>query len=417
MLGMAGMAGLTFANSPPPVVGRAKTRVVVIGGGPGGASVAKYLSQASSDFEITLVTGGRENISCYHSNFYLGGMLDYRNLQHDYGQLKARHGIKVVPVIAKRIDVDRGLVRLQSGEKLPYDRLVVAPGIDFRWDALEGYDSKTAEIMPHAWQGGPQLKILRKQLQAMPDGGLFLLSVPIEPYRCPPAPYERASLVANYFTKHKPKSKILVLDAKSGFPRQSVFMEAWTRRYGTMVEWLPADFIGTVRAVNSSSRRVITEEETFRPEVANIIPPQQAGLIARQAGLADSSGWCPVNPATMESTLIPGIYLIGDAVMLERMPKTATAANSQARLCAMAILKALGAGRMTESRFVNLCWSLLGPDEAIRMGGEYRLQNGKLTLSRRLHQEQMDQREKMAAESRDWYMDFSKEVFITAPNS
>jgi sulfide dehydrogenase [flavocytochrome c] flavoprotein chain len=373
---LAGAAGIVALARPAIAQGRA--RAIVIGGGPGGATVAKYLAQTAPSLAVTLVEANPRYRTCFFSNLYLAGLRSFDSLAYGYDALHAAHGIDVVHDSAVAIDAGAKAVRLAGGGVLPYDRLIVAPGIDFRYDAIEGYGEAAAKRMPHAWRGGEQAQILRAQLAAMPDGGLFVMVAPPDPFRCPPGPYERVSLIADYFRRAKPRAKILVLDAKSKFSKQALFQDAWNQRYPGMVEWLPVDFTGGVKAVAADRCAVMTADETFEAAVANVIPPQTAGRIALDSGLADDSGWCPVDPETLESRLQPGIHLVGDAINPGEMPKSAFAANSQAKVCAMAVAAALTGSRRFEPRFFNTCWSFLSPDDAVRIGASYGVVDGKI---------------------------------------
>ena len=296
---LAGAACLT-ALVPRVARGQAKSRVVVIGGGIGGATVARYLAASAGTIEVTLVEPKLRYATCFFSSLYLAGMRSFESLTHGYERLAQRYGINVIHDTAVTIDPVAKTVALKGGGKLPYDRLVLAPGIAFKFGTVEGYDQAATEIMPHAWNAGPQTELLRRQLESMEDGGVFLIVSPPNPFRCPPGPYERASLVAYYFKQFKPKSKILILDAKDSFFEQDLFQDAWVRHYPGMIEWLPGQFTGGVKSVNVKDLSVKTEAETFKAAVVNFIPPQTAGELAQQAGLADQSGWCPVEPTTFE---------------------------------------------------------------------------------------------------------------------
>jgi sulfide dehydrogenase [flavocytochrome c] flavoprotein chain len=305
-------------------------------------------------------------------------------------------------------------VRLASSGKLEYDRLVVAPGIAFRWDAIAGYDEAASEILPHAWRGGAQMRLLRQQLEAMEDGGLFLLSIPPDPIRCPPGPYERVSLVACYFAREKPKSKILVLDSKNSFPKQELFQDAWNRLYPGMVEWLPLEFHGGVTSVDAGARIVTIASDKFKCAVANVIPPQSAGSIALRTGLADEKGWCPVDPATLESKLVPTIHVVGDAIIPGEMPKSAFAASSQAKVCAMAVAALLQGRDPFEPRFFNTCWSFLAPDDAVKIGASYRAVDGKIKAVEKFISkvgESAETRHRAARQAEAWYAAITADAF------
>ncbi|TIX04255.1 MAG: NAD(P)/FAD-dependent oxidoreductase, partial [Mesorhizobium sp.] len=245
---LTGAALLTALNQPK-ARGQAKARVVVIGGGIGGATVAKYLAASATAIEVTLVEPRQSYATCFFSNLYLAGLRPFESLNHGYEALAKQYGITVIHESAAAIHPAAKTVALNNGSKLSYDRLVVAPGIAFRDRALEGYDEAAMEIIPHAWNAGQQTRLLRQQLESMEDGGLFVLVAPPNPFRCPPAPYERASLVASYFQRRKPKAKILILDAKDSFNAQDLFQDAWNRHYPGMIEWLPAQFTGGVTAI------------------------------------------------------------------------------------------------------------------------------------------------------------------------
>jgi NADPH-dependent 2,4-dienoyl-CoA reductase/sulfur reductase-like enzyme len=409
---LAGAAGL--AAVARPAVARAKARVAVIGGGAGGATVAKYLARAAPDIQVTLVEANPSYRTCFFSNLYLAGLRSSESLAHGYESLRRSYGVEVVHDSAVAADSAARTVRLGSGATLPYDRLVVAPGIDFRYEAIEGYSESAAKLMPHAWRGGDQAWLLQQQLEAMPDGGLFVLVAPPDPFRCPPGPYERVSLIADYFRRKKPRSKILVLDAKNSFSKQELFQEAWGRYYPGMVEWLPVDFTGGVKAVAPDGRAVMTADETFAAAVANVIPPQTAGRIALDSGLADQSGWCPVDPATLESRLQPGIHVVGDAIIPGDMPKSAFAANSQAKVCAMAVAAALAGLPRFEPRFFNTCWSFLAADDAVRIGASYRVADGKIAASQKFISkvgESVDVRAATARQAVAWYAAITADMF------
>ena len=346
--------------------------MVVIGGGAGGATCARYLAKDSGGaLAVTLVEQQQHYTTCFYSNLYLAGWRDLESLAHGYGGLQSI-GVQLVPTRAAAVDPAAKTVRLETGETLAYDKLVVAPGIDLRYNAIVGYSEGAAEIMPHSWKAGAQTALLRKQLVAMPDGGLFVIVAPPEPYRCPPAPYERASVVASYLMQAKPRSKILILDAKDSFTKQALFEEAWNTRYKGRVESVPGALGGKVSAVDVRAMTVTTTlGDVHRADVANVVPAQDAGCIAHQAGLTDDTGWCPVVPANMASRRQPDIHVLGDAAIASAMPKSAFAANSQAKVVAMAIRSQLTSSRAFPARYRNTCWSSLAPDDAVKIGASY----------------------------------------------
>src|SRR5947209_178364 len=280
--------------------------------------------------------------------------------------------------MASAVDAQARSVTLADGAKLSYDRLVLAPGIDIRWGALPGYDETAAAQMPHAWRAGEQTLLLRRQLEAMDDGWLVVISAPANPFRCPPGPYERASLIAHYLKTKKPKSKLMILDAKDAFSKQRLFQAAWAELYPGLLEWVPLSKGGAVTSVDAASRTLMTDFGRHQAKVANVIPPQKAGRIADGAGVADGTGWCPIDPVTFESKLQPNIHVIGDAAIAGAMPKSAFSANSQAKACAVAVATLLRGEKPAEPKLINTCYSLVAPDYAISIAGVYHPANGLL---------------------------------------
>ena len=353
---------------------KAAPRVVVIGGGFGGATCAKYLRLYEPALEVTLVEQNASYVTCPGSNWMLGGLRTVDELTQGYTALRDRHGVRIAIDRAVGIDPGKRLVTLASGKTLAYDRLVMAPGIDFDWHAIEGYDEAATQHLPHAWKAGPQTVLLQKQLQAMPDGGTFIMAAPPMPFRCPPGPPERASMVAHYLKTHKPKSKILILDAKDNFSKQALFMQAWDQLYPGMIEWVPASAGGRIERVDVAGRTVHTAGGgSHRGDAINIIPPQRAGRIAVEAGLAGESGWCPVNQMDFESTRIPYIHVIGDASVAGALPKSGHTANNIAKMTAAAIVSLFRGVPPPQPSHVNTCYSLVAPDYGISIAGVYRL--------------------------------------------
>jgi len=360
-----------------PALGQAKStggRVVVIGGGFGGATCAKYLRRLSTDIEVTLVERDSKFMTCPFSNAVLGGLYDMDFITHDYKALRADHGVKVVHDRAVDIDPDAKKVRIAGGSSLQYDRLVVSPGIDFRWDAIEGYNEAASTTMPHAWKAGEQTTILRKQLEAMPDGGVVIISAPPNPFRCPPGPYERASLIAHYLKNNKPRSKILIFDAKPKFSKQPLFEQGWQKLYPGMIDWISESGGGAIDGVDVKAMAVKpTFGDPQKADVINVIPPQKAGVIAEVAGLTNDSGWCSIDQRTFESRVHKHVHVIGDAAIASPMPKSGFAASSQGKVCATAIVASLSGQKMPEPSYVNTCYSLVGPHYGISVAAVYRL--------------------------------------------
>lgn len=365
------LAPRAFAQTAAP-------RVAVVGGGFAGASCARALRRVDPRIAVTLVEPNASYTACPSSNEVIAGMREHAAQRFSYERVVA-DGVALLRAAASGIDAQARVVTLADGTRLPYDRLVLAPGIDLRWDALPGYGEAAAERMPHAWKAGAQTLLLRRQLEAMQDGGLVVISVPANPYRCPPGPYERASLIAHYLKTQKPRSKLIVLDAKDAFSKQRLFLSAWSALYPGLLEWVPLSRGGGVTAVDASTNSLITDFGTHRAAVANVIPPQQAGRIAAAAGVADRSGWCPVDPVSFESRLQPGIHVIGDAAIMGAMPKSAFAANAQARVCAQAVARLLDGAAPAAPKLINTCYSLVAPDYGISVAGVYQPANGQLT--------------------------------------
>lgn len=410
---MAG--GVLAATVAAPHVARSQNRprVIVIGGGVGGATVARYLGDLKT-IDVTLVEPKRRYITCFFSNHYLAGLRSLASLTFGFEALAERHGVKVIHRAATAVDPATKTVTLQSGESLAYDRLVVAPGIAFKSGEIGNYDASAAEVMPHAWNAGPQSEMLRRQLESMEDGGVFVIAAPPNPFRCPPAPYERASLVAYYFKQFKPRSKIIIVDAKDSFSGQELFQEAWGRHYPGMIEWLPSQFTGPVKAVDVAARVVVTEGETFKAAVANIIPAQKAGPIAEQAGLIDASGWCPTDPVTFASTLQPDVHVVGDSVVSGDMPKSAFSANSQAKACAFAIAAGLTGTPRYPPHLFNSCYTFMAPDDAFTNALTFTAENGKIKALKTFISkvgESPEGRRRIAHQAVGWYSAFTADVF------
>jgi len=371
-------ASLALPVLPHIARGQGAARVVVIGGGFGGASCARALRRLEPKLELTLVEQSPTFVACPLSNEVIAGLRDIEAQRFGYRAMTA-DGVRVVHATAKAVDAAARRVTLSDGNSLSYDRLVLSPGIDLRWDALPGYDEAAEEKMPHAWKAGDQTLLLRRQLEAMPDGGVVVMAVPANPFRCPPGPYERASLIAHFLKTKKPRSKIIVLDAKDQFSKQGLFTAAWKELYPGTLEWVSLSNGGKVIKVDPTANTISTDFDTHKADVANVIPPQRAGRIAELAGVADRTGWCPIDAVTFESKLQPGIHVIGDATLAGAMPKSAFSANAQAKVCAAAIVRLLAGAAPVEPRLINTCYSLVEPGYGISIAGVYRPVNGVLT--------------------------------------
>lgn len=357
---------------------RPTSRLVVVGGGFAGATLARFVKRLSPEIAVVLIEARDRYISCPMSNLVIAGQRSLAAQTFDYRGLEAA-GIEVVRGMAVDVDAATRRVRLQGGTSIDYDRLVLAPGVMLNFDQLPGMSAQGAQRMPHAWQAGAQTTLLRRQLQAMPDDGLVVISVPAAPYRCPPGPYERASLMASYFKQNKPKAQILILDSNERFSKQALFQQGWKRMYGDRIRWQSASNDGRVIRVEPDAMRLHTDFATHSPDVANIIPPQQAGLIAHRASVTDASGWCPVNPLSFESRLQPNIHVIGDAAIAAPMPKSAFSANAQAKVCAIALVRLFRGLSPQPTVLANTCYSYLEPGSAISIAGAYRTQDGEFS--------------------------------------
>ena len=370
-------AAAAAALLPMPALAQgAAGRVVVIGGGFAGASCARALKALDARINITLVEASRTFTACPFSNLVIAGMRELTAQQFGYDKV-ATAGVTMAFSTASAVDPQAKSVSLADGNRLAYDRLVLAPGIDIRWDGLPGYDEAAANVMPHAWKAGEQTTLLRRQLESMEDGGLVVISAPANPFRCPPGPYERASLIAYYLKTKKPKSKLIVLDAKDAFSKQRLFQNAWKELYPNL-EWVSLSSGGKVTSVEPASKTVVTDFSRHQAAVANIIPPQKAARVADLAQVADRSGWCPVDAMTFESKQQPNIHVIGDAAIMGAMPKSAFSANAQAKVCAAAVAKLLAGEKPVEPRLINTCYSVVAPDYGITVGGAYRPKDGVL---------------------------------------
>ncbi len=368
ILGVSASVGLLAM----PHVARAQSaaRVVVVGGGFGGAACARALKRLDAKVQVTLLEPNRIFTACPFSNEVIAGLRQLEAQQFGYEKIAA-DGIGVIAQAATKIDAAAHSVALADGTSLGYDRLVLSPGIDFNFGALPGYDEAAAMKMPHAWKAGEQTILLRRQLEAMDDGGTVVLAVPANPARCPPAPYERASLIAHYLKTKKPRSKVLILDAKDTFSQQKLFERAWKELYGEMIERVALSQGGRVTSVDPSTSTIVTEFGNYTPQVANVIPPQRAGRIADIAGASDHTGWCPINPVTFESKLAPNIHVIGDACLGGGIPKSAAAASAQGKACADAIASLLAGKPPQAPKLTGVCYNIAAPGYGFSLAGIY----------------------------------------------
>lgn len=371
---IAGGLGVAAGFGFPYVVFGASRKVVVVGGGVGGCTAAKYLRKLDPNLDVTLVTKDPTYISCFLSNEVLSGERNLASLTFDYEGLK-RHGVKILTDTVTAIDPAAKSVQTVGGQKLAYDACVVSPGVDFKWGAIDGYSEQVSEDIPHAWSAGTQTKTLRRQIEAMPEGGAVIITAPPNPFKCPPGPYERASQIAMYCKRHKPKAKVLILDAKDAFSKQALFQQGWGQFYGfgtddSMIEWVGAAGGGQVSRLDPSTRTLTGLVEDFKADVLNIIPAQKAGKIAFAADLVEGD-WCPVDKRTFESSRHKGIYVLGDASDAAKMPKSAYAANSQAKVCAATIAARFQGAEPGDPTYVNTCYSIIGEDFGVSVAAVY----------------------------------------------
>jgi sulfite dehydrogenase len=354
----AGIAASTLGLGACASMGSPLGRVVVIGGGYGGATAARYLRLWGGNIDVTLVERNATFVSCPISNLVLAGARAINDVTRGYEGLRAV-GVKVLQGEVTAIDAAGKKVKLGDGSELPYDRLVVSPGVDFMWDGIAGLQAAVdAGRITHAWKAGPQTVALRRQLEAMPDGGVYAMSIPRVPYRCPPGPYERACMVAAYLKEAKPKSKVLVLDANPEIQsKKGLFEKAWADHYKGILEYRPNAELKSVEGLTAKF-----EFEDVKAEVLNVIPPQRAGDIARLAGLVNVNGrWAGVNWLSMESTAVAGIHVLGDATFsAPAMPKSGHMANQHGKVAAAAIIALLKGDAVNPAPVVmNTCYSFV----------------------------------------------------------
>ena len=363
-------AAAAAVMSAPMVKAQGKPNVVVVGGGAGGATAARYIAKDSKGaINVTLIEPTRKYYTCFFSNLYLGGFKEIEDIGHTYGGLAAG-GVNVVHDWAVGVDRDAKTVALAGGGSVPYDKLILSPGIDFVDGAVEGWDLSAQNAMPHAYKAGSQSELLKAQLMAMPEGGTFAMVAPPNPYRCPPGPYERVSMVAHFLKQNNPTAKIIVADPKEKFSKMALFQEGWNNHYAGMVDWIGSDFGGDQVSVDPNAMTVTIDGEETKVDVCNVIPAMKAGRIAELAGVTDGN-WAPVNAADMSTKADADIYVLGDASQQGDMPKSGFSANSQAKVCANAVRGALTGSKVFPAKFSNTCWSLIAPNDGVKVGATY----------------------------------------------
>lgn len=395
----------------------ASGRVVIIGGGFGGATCAKYLRRSNPGLNITLVEQHPHYVTCPFSNTVIAGMNPLSAITVGYARLRDRYDINVIADRAIGIDPDKASVRLAEGGLLNYDRLVLSPGVELRFDAIDGYNEAATELMPHAWKAaGPQTELLHNQIKAMEDGGTVIVAIPSLPFRCPPGPYERVSLIAHYLKQSKPRSKVLILDSNDNFSKQPLFEEGWASLYPGMIERIHGDNEGRVTGIDAAKLEVILADGSKHTgNVVNLIPPQEAGAIAHASGLTNDSGWCSVDPVSLVVRGQEKIHVIGDAAATG-MPKSATIASNEAKVCAAAIGALLAGKPVGAPVYTNACYSLLAPEYGISVATMYEVKDGKLGTienSNGTSPVGADEkyRSKEAKDARGWYASIVSDTF------
>ena len=379
--GAAAVSTLGFSNIL--LAGKSAGHVVIIGGGIGGATAARYIKRADPNVQVTIIEPNANYYTCFMSNEVISGQRSIDSIKFGYKNLESM-GVKIVKDYATNIDAGNKQVATKSTGNIAYDRCIVSPGVDFKWETIEGYDAAiAANKIPHAWKAGPQTLLLRKQLEAMKDGGTVIIAPPPNPFRCPPGPYERASQIAYYLKNNKPKSKILILDAKDKFSKFGLFMQGWKKHYGygtdnSLIEWVKGAEGGIIEGVNANTNTIIGSVGEYKGDVINIIPAQKAGKIAFNAGLVNDKGWCPVDQKTFESTKHKDVYVIGDSSVASPLPKSGYSANSEAKVCAAAVVASLHGKPAGIPTLVNTCYSLITPEDGISVAMVYNFDGKKI---------------------------------------
>lgn len=400
--------------SAPVVLGAGKPNVVVVGGGAGGATAARYIAKDSKGaVNVTLIEPSRVYYTCFFSNLAIGGFTTLDQTAHTYRKLATEYGVNVVHEFAVGVDRDAKTVTTGSGMKFPYDRLILSPGIDFVPGSVPGWNLAHQDAMPHAYKGGTQAALLKAQVEAMPEGGTYAMVAPPNPYRCPPGPYERICMVAHVLKQKNPTAKIMIFDPKPKFSKMALFQEGWQNHYAGMIEWVGGDF-GEVESVDPEAMTVTVDDEAVKVDVCNVIPGQKAGHIAELAGLTNDKGWAPVNAEDMSSKVDANVHVLGDASQQGDMPKSGFSANSQAKVCAMAVRGALTGSKVFPAKFSNTCWSLIGTDDGVKVGASYEATDEKIAKTTGFISQTGEDaalRKQTYEESLGWYSGITSDMF------
>ena len=408
------LASTSGALAMPSLAFGALPKVVVVGGGAGGATAARYIAKDSKGaIDVTLIEASKRYYTCFYSNLYLGGFRNYASIGHNYYGLAVNRGVNVVHQWAASVDNAGKTVQLADGGKISYDKLILSPGIALKYDSVPGYSANAQNKMPHAWTSGTQVQLLRNKVMNMKKGGTFVMVPPPNPYRCPPGPYERVSMIAHLLKQSNPTAKIIILDPKPKFSKQGLFMAGWEKHYPGMIEWLDPDTHGGIKNVNPDTMEFVTDIDTFKADAASVVPAQQAGSIAMAAGVNDGD-WCPIIPATMASKADANIYVLGDASVASSMPKSGFSANSQAKVAANAIRGDLTGSRVYDPRFANTCWSLVATNDGIKVGASYKAGSEKIDVVDKFvsqGDESAEVRKTTYEESIGWYNGITADMF------
>jgi sulfide dehydrogenase [flavocytochrome c] flavoprotein subunit len=364
--GLIASKGIASAN----IVGN-KSEVVIVGGGFGGVSAARALNRIAPQTNITLILDSHEFITCPFSNAVIAGFKELREITFRYDKLNSL-GLNIIVDPVMEIEPLSKFVKLKSGQHIQYDRLIISPGISFKWDSFGKVNSELADIFPHAWKAGEQTLLLRNQILSMRQGGTIIIAPPDNPFRCPPGPYERASLIAHYLKFNNPTAKILIIDAKNKFSKQSLFMSAWEELYPGMISFIPFSDHAGIKEIDVKNKKISTYFEDFQADVINLIPPQRAADLAINSGLSGSADWCEIDGLTFESKVFKNIHILGDAAIVGDMPKSGFSAATQGKACAHVVNDILNDKVPETAILMNTCYSLVGPEYGISVAGVYK---------------------------------------------